>query len=80
MDEYVVFYSFGAIVVCGVTLYIYHFHIDPYKNIERFYFKTSKVEYAAFKIAQSVLMLSLILSARFLVLTWLPSSITGKTP
>jgi len=74
------FYSLGAIIVCGITLYIYHFHIDPYKNIERFYFKNSKMEYAAFKAAHSVLMLSMILSARFLLLKWLPSNIAGKTP
>ena len=74
------FYSLGAIIVSGVTLYIHHFHIAPYNNIERFYSKNSKVEYAAFKAAHSVLMLSMILSARFLLFKWVPSSIAGKSP
>ncbi len=79
-DTTLAFYSLGAILVSGITLYTYHFHIDPYKNIERFYFKNSKAEYAAFKAAHSVLMLSMILSARFLLFKWVPNSIAGKSP
>ena len=49
-----------------VILVIYHFYVDPDKDIERHYFKTSKVEHALFKLAYYIILVSLILCVRYL--------------
>lgn len=76
-DQGLIFYSIAAALVCGSLLYAYHFHLDPYKNIERFYFKRSKTQYAIFKLAYTTILLSTILSVRFLFVKLLLSSKTG---
>lgn len=62
------YYAVGAMVVCGILLLVYNYYIDPYKNIERFYFKTSKTQYILFKLTYAVILFSFIVSARFLVM------------
>ena len=65
----VMIYSVTVALATGLILFLYNFRLDPYKNIERFYFRTSKVEYAIFKFTYAVIMLSCILSIRYIVVT-----------
>lgn len=62
-------YSVAVALATGLILVVYNFRLDPYKNIERFYFRTSKVEYAIFKFTYAVIMLSCILSLRYIIVT-----------
>jgi hypothetical protein len=73
-DNHVALYAIAVAITTGLILYFYNFKLDPYKNIERFYFKNSKVEYAVFKFTYAIIMLSFILSVRFLVMR----AIVGK--
>ena len=66
MDQ-TLLYCILVSILTGIVLYLYHFHIDPYKNIERHYFKTSKAEYCCFKIAYFVIFVSCVFSLRYLV-------------
>ena len=65
----VMIYSVTVAFITGLILFLYNFRLDPYKNIERFYFRTSKVEYAIFKFTYAVIMLSCILSLRYIIVT-----------
>ena len=67
------YYAVGTVTVCGLVLLVYNYYIDPYKNIERFYFKTSKPQYMLFKLTYAVVLFSFIVSARFLVMKSLSS-------
>ena len=68
VDKIDLYYAVGAGIVCGLLLFVYNYYIDPYKNIERFYFKTSKPQYILFKLTYAVIFFSFIVSARFLVM------------
>jgi hypothetical protein len=67
-DRHVFVYAIAVALTTGLILFLYNFKLDPYKNIERFYFKNSKVEYAIFKFTYAIIMLSFILSVRFLIM------------
>lgn len=60
--------SFIIVIACGIVLTLYHFVIDPVKNIERHYFKTSKISYCIFRIAYVIILFSCIFSLRYIVL------------
>lgn len=67
-DNYVAVYAIAVAVTTGLILFYYNFRLDPYKNIERFYFRNSKLEYAIFKFTYAVIMLSFILSLRYIIM------------
>ena len=61
-----IIYAVLVALSTGMILLIYNYKIDPYKNIERFYFKKSKAEYAIFKLTYALILLSCILSTKYL--------------
>ncbi len=67
-DRHVAVYAIAVAITTGLILFFYNFKLDPYKNIERFYFRNSKTEYAIFKFTYAIIMLSFILSVRFLIM------------
>lgn len=68
LDNHVVVYAIAVALSTGLILLFYNFKLDPYKNIERFYFRNSKVEYAIFKFTYAIIMLSFILSVRYIIM------------
>lgn len=60
-------YCLVIIVINSSLLLLYHFWIDPYKDIERFYFKHSKLEYGVYKLSHFIIMLSLVFSLRYVM-------------
>lgn len=70
-EKSTVIYAVLVALSTGMILLLYNYKIDPYKNIERFYFKKSKAEYAIFKLTYALILLSCILSAKFLVIRFL---------
>jgi len=67
-ENHVAVYAIAVALSTGLILLFYNFKLDPYKNIERFYFRNSKVEYAVFKFTYAIIMLSFILSVRYIVM------------
>lgn len=63
------FYAFAIVTFNSILLLMYHFKIDPNKKIERFYFKKNKIEYGLFKAAYFIILVSFILSLRYVVHT-----------
>jgi hypothetical protein len=66
LDETLI-YCFIIVVFNAILLSLYHFHIDPNKNIERHYFKTCKIQYGLFKLAYFIIFISFVFSARYIV-------------
>lgn len=60
-------YCFIIVLFTSVLLSVYHFYIDPDKNIERHCFKTNKMHYGLFKASYFVIFMSLMFSARYIV-------------
>lgn len=60
-------YCIAAIAFSSAVLLLYHYKYDPDKRIERFYFKTSKIEYAIFRFAYVILITSAIMCVRHLI-------------
>lgn len=66
MDETTIF-TVITIVLSGLLLLLYHFQLDPNKDIERYMFKNAKSEHTLFKLAYYVLFLSLAINVRYLI-------------
>ena len=62
-----VLYCFFIVVFNAVVLAFYHFRVDPNKDIERHYFRTNKTHYAVFKLAYFTIMVSFVMSVRYLL-------------
>jgi hypothetical protein len=65
LDETLI-YCFIIVVFNATLLILYHFHIDPNKDIERHYFKKCKIQYGLFKISYFIIFMSFILSVRYI--------------
>lgn len=61
------FYCFIIVVFNATILIIYHFKVDPNKDIERYYFKTNKYHYSIFKLAYFIILVSFIFSIRYII-------------
>lgn len=66
IDETII-YALAIVVFNSVLLLYYHFKIDPYKKIERFYFKHNKIEYGLFKASYFIIIASFVLNLRYIV-------------
>jgi hypothetical protein len=51
----------------GILLGLYHFYVDPNKDIERHYFKNNKIEYSIYKLAYMIIFFSCIFSIRYII-------------
>jgi hypothetical protein len=59
-------YAILVVVLCGAVTMAYRTY-DPYLNIERYYFRRSRLEYGTIKIAHFIIFMSALLSARYLL-------------
>jgi hypothetical protein len=66
MDE-TTLYCIIIIIINSIVLLLYHFRIDPNKDIERYYYKKDKIQHCCFKLAYLIILLSLIFSIRYLL-------------
>jgi hypothetical protein len=66
MDETVVYCAVIA-VANAIVLVMYHFWLDPNKDMERYYFRSCKVRYTIFKMAYFIIMVSCVMSARYII-------------
>lgn len=72
MDE-TILYCIVIIVANGFMLSIYHWILDPEKEIERHYFRQSKISYCVFKMSYLILLFSFMFSLRYLVTEFISS-------
>lgn len=61
----VIKYCVAVAVVDAVVLVAYHTN-DPYKNVERFYFNRSKVEYGILKMGYFVVFMTFMISIKMI--------------
>ena len=59
------FYCFVIVIFNAMVLLVYHFKVDPYKDVERYYFQSNKLHYCVFKLAYSIILISFIFSLRY---------------
>jgi hypothetical protein len=71
-------YCVGISVFAGIFLYLYHFHVDPYKDIERYYFKNDKLQHGLFKLAYYIVFISFVLCVRYMVFEGFNTAITQR--
>ena len=66
--DVIFYYCVVVLVVNSIVLYVYHFVCDPYKNIERYYYKSSWYEYYLFKLMYLIIFLSFVISAKYIAM------------
>lgn len=66
MEETII-YCIVIIIANGLMLSIYHYWLDPEKDIERYYFRQSKISYCVFKMSYLILLFSFVFSLRYLL-------------
>lgn len=66
LTDPVIKYCLVVAIVDAVVLVAYHTN-DPYKNVERFYFHRSKVEYGILKVGYFVVFMTFMISVKMLV-------------
>jgi hypothetical protein len=59
-------YAILAASLCGAVVLSYKLY-DPYQNIERYYFKESRIEYGILKAAYFVVFVSGMLGAKYIM-------------
>ena len=64
----VVYYCLFIVVANGMMLTLYHYWLDPHKDVERHYYRNSKITYCVFKVAYLVLLFSFMFSLRYVVM------------
>ena len=64
-NDPVVKYCVLVAIVDAIVLAAYHLN-DPYKNVERFYFYRSRIEYGILKAGYFVVFITFMISVKFL--------------
>ena len=59
-------YCLVVAIIDAIVLYAYHAH-DPYKNVERFYFNRSKIEYGILKGGYFIVFITFMISVKVLL-------------
>ncbi len=59
-------YCIIVLLLNSTVLYYYHFILDPYHAIERYYFQKNKIQFYVFKLAYTIIFLSVLLAGRYL--------------
>jgi hypothetical protein len=67
LDDWAMRYCIIVLLMNGVVLYVYHYHCNPNNDIERYYLKNSKCQFYVLKFVYLVIVISAIVSARYLL-------------